>query len=153
MANHVIQQVRDALMAALTVPPLVDCANVFLYRDRPQDVSKTPFIYIQTGADNDTDQSIGYPTLEDINVTLTVSIVVNQTGDYEAKALTIRKQIENVLYPATVPNTLGNIVLRLQRISGTPDQDDSGAKPTYAIHLDVLAQIRHRSNQPDSFIY
>lgn len=153
MADHVIQQVRDAIVAALSAPPLADCGNVFLYRDRPQDVSKTPFIYVQTGDDNDSDEAIGYPTLEDLVTAYTVSIVVNQTGDYEAKALTIRKQVEQVLFPVAAPNTLGGKVLRLQRTSGRPEQDDTGAKPVYVIHLNVVAQIRHLSTQPDSFIY
>jgi hypothetical protein len=153
MAAHVIQQVRDALIAALSSPPMPNCPNVFVWRDRAQDATRTPFVYVQTGDDQVSEASLGYPNLEDITVNFEVSIVVFQQGDYEATALNIRNDVERVFYPLTQPQTLAGKLVRLTRTGAHIAQDDSGGKPTYAIHLQVQADIRHLVSQPDSFIY
>lgn len=151
---HVIQQVRDAIVTALTVPPLPSCGNVFLYSEIARDETVTPYIYVMTAGDQNSIASLGYPSLEDITANFELTIVVFQTGDYEATALNIRTDIEKVLFPAgLVPNTFGGKVLWIDRPRGTVDEDESGAKPAYVIKLQLQMLIRHLVNQPESFVY
>ncbi len=151
---HIIQQVRDAIVAALTVPPLPNCSNVFLYSEIAQDETRTPYIYVMTADDQNSDSSLGYPSLQDIEAHFEISIIVFQTGDYEATALNIRSDIEKVLFPlGNVPNTLGGKVVCITENGASSNEDESGSKPTYVKKLKFQVLIRHLINQPESFVY
>ena len=77
MAAHVIQQVRDALLAQLqaTAALVAVCPNIFLFRERPFDISKTPYLSLQVDDDDETDASIGYPNIEDMMAHYSLTIV------------------------------------------------------------------------------
>ena len=154
MANHVIQQVRDDILARITNLTTTG-ARAYLYKDRPQDPSKVPFLYLQTGADSpdQSSGSLGFPQLEDLLIDFEVTIVCFQTGDYEAQALTIRKEIETALLGTVDAKTLSGKVLWLKRTNCQPDQDDTGGKPCYALRLTITGRLRHLETQPDSFTY
>lgn len=151
MAAHVIQQVRDAIVSALRAQGNgLSITNVFPYKDRPQDSTKTPYLYVRTRDDADERMALGLPSEERILAVFEVIIVVFQTGDFEAAALNLRVQAELALLGSLAALTLGGKVVMLTRTGAHVEEDDSsGTKPTYAIHLNFEAQIRHMESQPD----
>lgn len=151
MAAHVIQQVRDAIVSALQAQGNgLSATNVFPYKGRPLDSTKTPYLYVRTRDDVDERMALGYPAEERIIATFEIIIVVFQTGDFEAAALDLRKQVELALLGSTTALTLGGKAQMLTRTGAHVEEDDSsGTKPTYAIHLNFEAQIRHQESQPD----
>lgn len=152
MANHIIQQVRDDLLARITGLATTG-ANAFLFNQIPQDETKVPFLYIRTLDDQDERVSLGYPCVEEMRLNFEIAIVVYSNGDYEAIALNIRKQVEVALFGSIAAVTLGGKIVLLTRSSAQVDEDETGGKPTYVIRLQLTAQVRHLESQPDSFVY
>lgn len=151
MAAHVIQQVRDAIVAQLAAYGSgLSAANVLLWKSYGQDATVAPFVFVKTLDDTSERKSVGFPALEELTAQFQITVVVYQDNDYEAAALDLRTLVEKALLGTIAAMTLGGRVALLTRIGAHVEEDTAvGAKPTYAIHLTFEAWIRHLESQPD----
>lgn len=151
MADHVVIQVRDAIIAALQGQGSgLSSANVFASKGRPKDISIVPYLYVEYEDDQAERESLGFPSLEQLETTYSIVIVVAQTGDYEKAAFLLRNQVELALLGTVSAMTLGGKVQLMTRTQARKEVDETATKPVYSLTLTVVARIRHQESLPDT---
>ena len=96
MANHIRQQLREAVATTLTSLTTTG-ANVFQARLNPLQASELPALRIYTEGEQVEIQSIGYPARQERRIALVVEGVARQSADTEDKLDTISKEVEAAL--------------------------------------------------------
>lgn len=158
MADHVIVQVRDALITRLKAQVSAVSNRVFRMDEEPTDLDQCPYLMVQLGADNDermgVNGSASDPSiLEDINQTIFIHCVVKAAGDMEAAAYNLRRDVETALLATAAGLNLDGKVAMTTRVGAQPEQDSEGELEAYAVALQFEFKIRHLEGSPDSFVY
>ena len=158
MADHVIIQVRDAVISRLTSAVTAVSSRVYRSDEEPTDASLCPFLMVELAGDNDERIAInggavaGIPAnLESIALTVMVHCVVKQDGDAEAAAYNLRRDVESALLGTVAALTLDGKVQMTTRLAGEPRQDSVGDQEAYKLALQFQMLIYHLESQPDSF--
>jgi len=159
MPDHVIIQVRDAVIARLKTAATVAGNNVFRKDEEPQDDTLCPFIMVECGGDTAERDSLNggngaTPSiLEMLDASTIIHCVVKQSGDAEQAAYNLRGQVEAALLGSAAALTLDGKVQMTTRRAAQPRQDVLGDLESYAVALQFQHNIWHLESQPTSFGY
>lgn len=158
MANHVIIQVRDAVITKLQSGVNAVSNRVYRKDEEPTDSGSCPFLMVELGSDVDERIGINGGTtapanLEQIALTIIVHCVVKQDGDAEAAAYNLRRDVETSLLGTIAALTLDGKIQMTTRLAGDPAQDSVGDQEAYKVALQFQMLIYHLESSPDSFTY
>lgn len=163
MADHVIIQIRDELIARLKVGVASVSNRVYRPDEAPQpgevDDTRIPYLMVQVGDDGDERMGmngasgINPQLLEDINQAFFVHCVVKQDGDAEKAAYNLRRDLEQTLLATADALTLGGKAQMTTRVGGSNNRDDAIDQAAYAAVVQLEVKIRHLEGNPDSFTY
>ena len=158
MADHVIIQVRDAVITKLQAGVSAVSNRVYRADQEPTDAGSCPFLMVELGADGDERIGVNGGTtapanLEQIALTIIVHCVVKQDGDAEAAAYNLRRDVETSLLGTIAALTLDGKIQMTTRLSGDPQQNTLGDQEAYKVALQFQMLIYHLESSPDSFTY
>lgn len=163
MANHVIIQTRDAIIARLVAGVSAVSSRVYKRDSEAVDASKCPHLVVEIGDFSSPAESGslngGDATtpriLQDTLVVFLVRCVVQQVQDADAEdaAFDLVTAVESTLMGTIAGKTLGGTIVDLHRLGGSPAQDSGGELETYSVVLQFQAWLRHLQGTPDSFTY
>lgn len=163
MSSHLIIQVRDAVIAKLRAGVSAVESRVYRFgevRTDEVDEASCPYIVVQVGDDFATVQGVnGAPdtaapqVLEEDVVTLFLHCCVKQTGDAEAAAYNLRRDVELVLFGSNANRTLDGTVNTIRRTAGTNNRDEATDLGVYSSVMQLEVPIWHLDSQPASFTY
>lgn len=153
MADHVIIQVRDAVIAKLKTGVTLVTNRVFTTDEEPQDDASLPFVMVELMEDSAERLSIGgFGTiLEDLTHTMMIHCVVKALGDVEQAAFAIRAQVESTLLGSTAGATLDGKVPNTRRTGASTTRRSNGEYEGYCVALQFEFTIRHLEHNADSF--
>lgn len=163
MADHVIVQVRDALVAWLKANVTSVSGRVFLPHEAPVpgevDDTNTPYLMVRIGDDSGErigDNGAAAPALailEDLTVVFFVYCVTKLDGDTEQAAYNLRRDVEQALFSTVQGATLGGLVPLIRRPAAANNRDDAIDQGAYGVGIQLEVPIRHLEGAPDSFSY
>ena len=158
MADHVVIQVRDAVISRLSTAVTAVSGRVYRMSQEVTDADACPFLRVRVGPDNCERMAMNGGSnqpliLEDINLALFVHCVVKQDDDPEKEAYALRSAVETSLLGSNAGLTLSNTVVDTIRLGGSPEQDDTLDVEAYSLVLQLEIKIRHLESQPESFTY
>ena len=162
MADHVVIQVRDAIIARIKAASTSAGTRVYAPHElqAEQAGATSPFAIVEVGDDQDQRQAIGSGAdpagpqiLEDMNATVFVHCVAKLDGDAEKTAYALRGEVEAALLASTAGLTLGGLVPMLVRTGGFNNRDQAIEQEAYAASAQFVVQIRHLEGNPTSFTY
>lgn len=162
MADHVIVQARDAIIARIKAAVTSAGTRVYAMHEMPADeVDVTsPFVMVEIGDDEAERMALGGgpdpsvpQILEDINQTYFIHCVAKMDGDAEKSAYNLRGEVEAALLGSVAGLTLGGTVQMLRRTGGFNNRDQAIDQEVFNAALQVVAQIRHLEGSPTSFTY
>ncbi len=163
MADHVIIQVRDDVIARLKAAVTAVSSRVYRPDEAPQpdevDDSRVPYLMVRVGDDSDDPMGVNGgdgsapQLLESINLVLYVYCAVKQDGDAEKAAYNLRRDVETALLGTVAGLTLGGKAQLVKRVAGANNRDDAIDQGAYSAALQFEVQIVHLQGLPDSFTY
>jgi hypothetical protein len=162
MANHVIIQVRDALIAKLKAGVPGVSNRVYKFGEvqfEEVDENNSPFILVQLADDSAEIMAVNsvgggaLAILEDLKPTIFVHCIVKMSGDAEAAAYNVRGDVEATLLATTAGRTLDGKVTDIVRVAAGNNRDEASDLGVYSSALQLEVQIRHIDGQPTSFSY
>lgn len=162
MADHVIVQSRDAIIARIKAAATSAGSRVYAMHEVPaSDVDVTsPFVMVELGDDEDERMALGGgpdpavpQILEDIRQSYYIHCVAKLDGDAEKAAYNLRGEVEAALLGSTAGLTLGGTVQMLTRTAGFNNRDQAIDQEVFNAGIQVVAQIRHLEGAPTSFTY
>lgn len=146
MANHVRQQLREAIATALTGLTTTG-ANVFQSRVYAMQDTGLPGLVIRTDADEVVERTIGGATR---SITRDVSVVVQgmakATANLDDTLDTIAKEVETALAAGV---TVGGKVHHLRYERADITLAGEGEQPTGSIEMQFLCSLSNAANAPD----
>lgn len=153
MADHVIIQVRDAVITKLKAGVTAVTNRVYTSDQEPVDDSLVPFLMVELQDDSAERISVGGfgNLLEDVQASVIVHCVVKALGDVEQAAYNLRRDVETTLLSTTAGATLDGKIVNTQRLGGSPTRRSNGDYEGYAIALQFVMTIRHLESNADSF--
>lgn len=162
MADHVIIQVRDAIITRLKAASTA--AGTRIYRvDEYQmgDIDATsPFVVLEVGDDADEVMSVNGGAdpavpqiLEDIALTVFAHCVAKLDGDAEKTAINLRGQVEASLLGSLAGKTLDGLVADVRRPAGAVARNQETDQEIFQSTLQLEVLIRHVQGSPTSFTY
>lgn len=162
MANHVIIQVRDAIIARLAAAST--SASTRVYRTDEWLIGEiettSPFVVVEVGGDDDEVMALGSGAaagspeiLEDINLTIFVHCVAKLDGDAEKTAMNLRGEVEASLLATVAGKTLSGTVLDVRRVGGSVARNQETDQEVFDATVQLEVQIRHLQGSPTSFTY
>lgn len=150
MANHVRQQIREAVATTLTGLTTTS-TRVFQSRLRPLVDADLPALRIYTDAEEvNNEVSIGFPNRQERTLTVRVEAVVKVADNFDDALDTIIKECEAALNASTSAYTAGGLArggITLDRIE--IDHDAETDKPVGIARMDFQAVYYTQSNAPD----
>lgn len=150
MSDHVIIQVRDAILARIkglfTTGP-----NALLYTETELPETLLPCVMIQYQEDSTEPISLGYPALVDVGPVFLLHCVVKQKDDFEQAAFLVRSEVEAALFGTAEAKSLGGLVQWIRCVAAEGDRHEAAEIPAYRLTLQVQARLRHLESRPDSF--
>jgi hypothetical protein len=149
MADHLIIQVRDAILAQITGLTTTG-AHAFLLTEVPEDESVLPCVAIEYQDDTSEPIGLGFPGPTNLGAVYIIHCVVKQKGDSEKAAFLVRKEVEAALFGTALAKTLNGLVLWIRAVGGDSDRSEKLNVPGYSARLQVQAMIRHLESRPDS---
>lgn len=162
MANHVVIQVRDAIVSRLAAA--ATAAGSRVYRTDQwllgeiEDTS--PFIVVEVGGDDAEVMALGSGAassapqiLEDLNLTVFIHCVAKLDGDAEKVAVNLRGEVEASLLGSLAGKTLGGLVVDVRRPGGSAVRNQEIEQEVFGSVLQLEVQIRHLQGEPTSFTY
>lgn len=162
MADHVIIQARDAIITKLKAGVSAVSNRVYKFGEvefESVDEANSPFILVQLGDDteeivgiNSADSSV-LDVLEDMRPTIFVHCIAKQSGDAEATAYNLRRDVESTLFATQAARTLDGKVQGVYRIAAANNREDALDLGAYSSVLQLEVHIRHLDRLPDSFTY
>ena len=162
MANHIVIQTRDAIIARLQAAVTAVSSRVYKRDSEPTDKSLCPYIVVEVGSGSalaeDTAHNGGTdPTLpnvmQDLRASYTIRCVVQQDSDAEAAAFLIFSAVCTALLGTVAAKTLSGTVVDVHGGSFDVEQDANVELETYAVIAPFDVWIRYLQRTPDSFNY
>ena len=162
MADHVIIQSRDAIIARIKAASTSASTRVYAVHEVPVDQVEvtSPFVLVEIGDDDDERMAMGGgpdPTipqiLEDIRQSYFIHCIAKLDGDAEKSAYNLRGEVEAALLATTAGLTLSGTVQMLTRVGGFNNRDQAIDQEVFNAAIQVVAQIRHLEGAPTSFTY
>lgn len=150
MANHVRQQIREAVATTLTGLSTTS-TRVFQSRLRPLVDADLPALRIYTDSEQVNNAvTIGFPNRQERRLTVRVEAVVKSTSNFDDTLDTIAKECETALNASTSAYTAGGLAkggITLDRIEIEHDAETD--KPVGIARMDFEALYFTLSNAPD----
>lgn len=150
MANHVRQQIREAVATTLTGLATTG-ARVYQSRLRPLADADLPALRIYTDSEQiDSGVSVGFPNRQNRTLTLRVEAVVKSAANFDDTLDTIIKEVEAAINASTTAYTASNLArggITLARIE--IDHDTESDKPAGIARMNFEALYFTLSNAPD----
>lgn len=149
MANHVRQQLREAVATLLT-GLVTTGSNVFQARLNPLQATELPALRIYTEGEQLEYQSIGYPSRQERRIQLVVEGVARQSADLEDKLDTINKEVEAAI-GATLTTWQASGIARggIELDSVEIGLSGEGELDTGVVTMRFVATVFTNSNAPD----
>ena len=162
MANHVIIQTRDAIVARLAAAGTA--ASTRVYRTDEWLIGEiettSPFIVVELGDDADEVMGVGSGAaasapeiLEDIVLVVFVHCVAKLDGDAEKTAMNLRGEVEASLLGSVAGKTLSGTVLDVRRVGGSVARNQETDQEVFDATVQLEVVIRHVQGSPTSFTY
>lgn len=150
MANHVRQQIREAV-ATLVTGLSSTGSNVFQTRTRPLADAQLPALLINTNEEQiENTITIGLPNRQQRTLTVSIEAVVKSASGGDDALDTVIKEVEAALGASSATYTLSGLArggITLDRIG--IDVDDDTDKPVLRARMDWQAIYYTLSNAPD----
>ncbi len=162
MADHVIIQVRDAIITRLKAAGTSAGTRIYRIDEwlSTEIGASFPFAVVELGGDTDETMGIGSGAdpsgpaiLEDMNVTVLVHAIAKLDGDAEKTAFNLRGEIEASLFGSVAGKTLGGLVVDIRRPGGAVSRNQEIEQEVFSSSLQLEVQIRHLQGNPTSFTY
>lgn len=162
MADHVIIQVRDALITRIKAAATSASTRVYAPHEvQLEDVNVTsPFAVVEVGDDQDSRMGLANgadpaatETLETMSLTVFVHCIAKLDGDAEKTAYALRGQIEASLLATAAGLTLGGLVQMITRVAGFANRDQAIEQEVFNAGMQLEVQIVHIEGSPTSFTY
>lgn len=162
MADHVVIQVRDAIITRLKAASTSAGQRVYAPHElEMEDVSTTsPFAVVEIGGDQDTRMGLANGAdpaatqiLETIALTVFVHCIAKLDGDAEKTAYALRGEIEASLLATSAGLTLGGLVQMIARVAGFASRDQAIEQEVFNAGIQLEVQIVHLEGNPTSFTY
>lgn len=153
MADHVQQQILEAVQTALVAAATAASTRVYLDRVDEIPQGNLPAIDI-LGPDDTGEESIEYltmhfPPVQQRSYTFAISsIAALATGSAKA-ARNLAKQVEAALLAAVGTITVGGKAIDLVLAEGAERKDGAGALPMFAVRQTWQAQYQTTAGTPD----
>lgn len=144
MANHVRQQLREAIATAVTGLTTTG-ANVFPSQVYPVQQNQCPALKIYTVSESAQDISIHAPALQERSITVAIEICAVEATGADNIIDTAAKEVEVALYGGV---TLGSKDVEL-RYTGIEIDWDTGDQPIGVGRMSFSATIYTAANAPD----
>jgi hypothetical protein len=162
MTDHVIIQVRDAVITRLTAASTA--AGTRVYKAGDVDVEQigetVPFLLVRVGQSPRERMAIGSGSdsaapqvLEDIYLALMVHCVTKMDGDSEKVAYNLAGEVDVSLLATMAGKTLSGLVFDITPVSLDPDQNQFADQQAYQVLAEYRVIIRHLEGAPTSFTY
>ena len=151
MANHVRQQIRDAVAVMLGGLSLTG-SRVFKNRLQRLDEADLPCLLISTDNEQISPQTFGINAVLERDLTLTIKAIVQDSVTYADDIDTVIKDVEQVISLNITNNTLAGLVktIRLQSIEF--NDDGQGEQPIAEATMNFSVSYYTLANTPDSSI-
>lgn len=151
MADHVQDQILDALSALLIGAGTSAGASVFTERVDELPRNKTKAIEIEAQSEEiESPTNIGWPRTQMRAFALDIRCTVKQQGAYRKAAGNLAKEVEQAIAASQVAQTLGGIAsLGVHLSRSVVAKDGSGDKALYSIVQSWTAGYQTRANAPD----
>ena len=150
MANHVRQQIREAVATTLTGLATTG-ARVYQSRLRPLADAELPALRIYTDSEQINNAvTIGFPNRQERTLTVRIEAVVKTASNFDDTLDTIIKEVETALNASTSTYTAGGLArggITLDRIE--IDHDAETDKPAGIARMSFDALYFTASNAPD----
>jgi hypothetical protein len=150
MANHVRQQIREAVATTLTGLATTG-SRVYQSRIRPLADAELPALRVFTSQESVNNAvTIGFPNRQERTLTVRVEAVVKAVSAYDDTLDTIIKECEAALNASTSAYTAGGLArggITLDAIEIDLDADTD--KPVGIARMDFQALYFTQSNAPD----
>lgn len=153
MADHVQQQILEAVQTTLVAAATVASTRVYLDRVDELPQANLPAIDI-LGPEDAGEEAIEYltmhfPPVQRRSYTFTInSITALATGSAKA-ARNLAKQVEAALYAAAGTITVSGKAIDLVLAEGAERKDGTGALPMFAVRQTWQAQYQTTAGTPD----
>lgn len=139
MANHLILQIRDAVVTLITGLSITG-ANVFT--SRPEDKSlaagQLPALWPKLGAEQLADTTLRGTEMEMLDHDLTIMVCVRQAGDYEAQLFNIARDVRNII--AANRNAGGALSIEY---AGSAAPEDTAIADVMASRLQMFFAVKY----------
>ena len=147
MADHINQQVLDAIKATLVAAGTDAGAHVFLDRLDPVPESELPAILIEGIGEVVDTQSVGFPPIYSRQYSLTIACLASGSA---AAARNLGKQVEAALCASLTAFTAGGLAKGLLLGGANEGKDGAGSTALFDVRQSWTAQIMTVGNAPDA---
>lgn len=147
MADHAHEQIRDAVVTALT-GLTTSGSNVYANRLYPLDDASLPALRIYADQEDATPQSMHSPHIQERTLRLVVDCCAKATSGLDDTLDTMSKEVEIALATAL---TIGSKSVQLV-YSGMEFDDEAAEKPIGVKKLSFDCQFYTMNNAPDVLI-
>lgn len=145
--SHVRQQIREALVTALT-GLTTTAARVYPFRGVPLADAKLPCLLVNTDEESVEAGGISAPFRLERNLTVRVRGLAKQVDNLDDKLDTIAAEVETALGNTT----LGGLVKMLSLSGVNISRDDDGERPVGEVEMVFSAVYVTAANAPESII-
>lgn len=162
MTDHVVIQVRDAVIARLAVASTAAGARVYKVADVEvgQVGATVPFLLVVVGTAPRERMGVGNgpdplapQILEDVALDLVVHCVTKMNGDAEKVAWNLAGEVDASLLATVAGKTLSGLVFDTAPVSWAPQQSQFADLEAYEVEATYRITIRHIEGAPTSASY
>lgn len=154
MADHVQDQILEALKALLVAAGTAAGTDVYIERVDPIGPNKCPGVEIIAGEESIAPPTnIGWPRVQHRAFEITIRCTVARNTDYRKQAGNLAKEVEAAIAASPQAQTLNGLAregVHLQR--STTEKDGDGEKALYSIVQTWIAGYRTVANAPDNSV-
>ena len=147
MADHINQQVLEAIQANLAAAATSAGSNVFLDRLDAVPEAKIPAILIEGVGDVVDAQTVGFPPIYSRQYSFTVACLASGTAQ---AARNLAKQVEAALCANLAAYTANSLAKALLLTGSNEGKDGSGTTGLFEVRQSWTAQIMTVGNVPDA---
>lgn len=148
MANHVRQQVREAL-GTLLLGLATSGARVYQSRITPLQDSQLPALLIATNSESIETLGIGINPMLERSLTITITAVAKVVGNLDNTLDAMIKEVEQVINATAAANTLNGLVKELTFKDIEIDMNANGDMPTGHAIMTFIASYYTQAATPD----
>ena len=148
MANHLRQQIREAVATLLTGLATTG-PRVYQSRIRTFGDTDLPGLNVMTNDELVIASSIGSPLLLDRQINMVVQAVAKQTDNLDDLLDTMCKEVESALNLSVNANTLGGIAKHTVLSSIEIDMNGDGDVAVGVAKMNFTVTYKTRADQPD----